>query len=57
MASDSKEPMAEQPAPRDDRELPSARRLHIRSRMRSGLATSLAAGALEGPKKPPAGDE
>jgi hypothetical protein len=38
-------------------ETPHPRRLRARSRVRSGLATSLAAAALAGAKKPPADEE
>jgi hypothetical protein len=54
MASESKETSAAaQPTPRDDQEMPPARKLHVRSRMRAGLATSLVVGSLRTGKKPP----
>jgi hypothetical protein len=47
----------ERPARSSAREAPPAPRLRVRTEMRVGLATSLAAGALQGNKKPPADEE
>jgi hypothetical protein len=51
-ATPSTEAQGRAPAPHR-----ASRPLRLRSRMRVGLSTSLAAGALEGNKKPPVDEE
>jgi hypothetical protein len=57
MTSDSNERVLATPAPPERNQVPSARRLRIRTEVRAGLATSLAAAALQSNKKPPAEEE